>query len=246
MPIEKGKKITEYITKIGKTAQTSYYQVNFSGLGESLKEYLNDSGVDMNFITREAGLRCSSASLPGSSLATLNIDGNFMGVQETMAHSRIYTQMDLEFYVDRDYKIIRFFEYWIDYIAGGRESNDKKYNNYYYRMTYPRGNSGYKCDEINIYKFERDQGQELQYTFYGMFPVNLASLPVQYGNSDVLRANVTFSYERYIINQPETQSTSSSGEKKPTPPTPSTSPAQPRGGSRPLLTSGTRILSDRN
>ena len=68
-------------------------------------------------------------------------------------------------------------------------------------MTYPRDSvSGYKCDKIDIYKFERDQGSELQYTFYGMFPVNLSSLPVQYGNSDTLRMNVTFSYERYIKN----------------------------------------------
>ena len=37
----------------------------------------------------------------------------------------------------------------------------------------------------------------MQYTFYGMFPVNLSSLPVQYGNSDTLKMNVTFSYERY-------------------------------------------------
>jgi hypothetical protein len=200
MPIEKGKKITEYITKIGRVAQTSHYQVNFSGLKPDLMDYLNKKGVDKNFITREVGIRCSSASLPGSSLATLNIDGNYMGVQERMAHSRIYTQMDLEFYVDRDYKMIRFFDCWMDYIAGGKSLRDKRQDNYYYRMTYPRGvegKGGYKCDTIDIYKFERDQGPELQYTFYGMFPVNLSSLPVQYGNSDTLKMNVTFSYERY-------------------------------------------------
>ena len=201
MPIERGKKITEYITKIGRMAQTSHYQVNFSGLKTDLMTYLNNKGVDSDFITREAGLRCSSASLPGSSLATLNIDGNYMGVQERMAHSRIYTQIDLEFYVDRDYKMIKFFDCWIDYIAGGKTSEDKESDDYFYRMTYPKDSaSGYKCDKIDIYKFERDQGSELQYTFYGMFPVSLSSLPVQYGNSDTLRMNVTFSYERYIKN----------------------------------------------
>ena len=214
MPIERGKKITEYITKIGRMAQTSHYQVNFSGLKTDLMTYLNNKGVDSDFITREAGLRCSSASLPGSSLATLNIDGNYMGVQERMAHSRIYTQIDLEFYVDRDYKMIKFFDCWIDYIAGGNKPEDKESDDYFYRMTYPRDSaSGYKCDKIDIYKFERDQGSELQYTFYGMFPVNLSSLPVQYGNYDTLRMNVTFSYERYIKNINESKQEKIKAEK---------------------------------
>ena len=65
-------------------------------------------------------------------------------------------------------------------------------------MKYPReSDSGYKCDKITIVKFENDSGKEMKYTFYGMFPINLSSVPVQYGGSDVLRMNVTFSYERY-------------------------------------------------
>jgi hypothetical protein len=206
------KKITDYVSTIANVAQTSHYQVNFLGLSQntSLMNYLDVQGVDKDFISREAGLRCSSASLPGSSLATASIEGNFQGVQEKMAHSRIYTQLDLEFYVDRDYKMVRFFDCWIDYIAGGNtsvfnygDSAQKLKPNYYYRMTYPRGEKGYKCDSVTITKFEIDDGPELQYTFFGMFPVNVTSIPVQYGNSDVLRMNVTFNYERYVKMKPK-------------------------------------------
>ena len=101
------KKITDYVSTIANVAQTSHYQVNFSGLKPNLLDYLKKQGVDGDFISREAGLRCSSASLPGSSLATASIEGNYQGVREKMAHSRIYTQLDLEFYVDRDYKMVR-------------------------------------------------------------------------------------------------------------------------------------------
>ena len=89
---------------------------------------------------REAGLRCSSASIPGSSLATASIAGNYMGVQEKMVHSRIFTEMSLEFYVDRDYKIIKLFEYWMDYITNGSESGNVRKSDagYFYRMKYPR------------------------------------------------------------------------------------------------------------
>lgn len=199
MPVEK-RKITDYITEIGRSAQTSHYLVNFDGLSTNLMEYLNDKGVDKDFIHRKSGLRCSGASLPGSSLATASIEGNFQGVQEKMAHSRIYTQLDLEFYVDRDYKMIRFFDCWMDYIISGDErfAPDIDNQNYYYRLKYPIDpKSGYKCDKTTIVKFENDSGSEMKYTFFGMFPVNVSSVPVQYGNSDVLRMNVTFNYERY-------------------------------------------------
>tara|TARA_B100000287_G_scaffold275192_1_gene259223 strand:- start:742 stop:1164 length:423 start_codon:yes stop_codon:yes gene_type:complete len=74
-------------------------------------------------------------------------------------------------------------------------------------MKYPReSDSGYKCDKIKIIKFEPSQGKELEYTFYGAFPINFSSTPVQYGSSDVLRANVTFNYERYIAGKETSKS----------------------------------------
>ena len=69
------------------------------------------------------------------------------------------------------------------------------------RMRYPRGDSGYKCDKTKIVKFNVDYRSEIEYTFFGLFPINLSSTPVQYGSSDVLRTNVTFSYERYIAGK---------------------------------------------
>jgi len=198
------KRITDYVSTIAHVAQTSHYQVFFGGLSSQLTNFLESKEVDNRFIIEESGLRCSSASIPGSSLATASINGNYMGVQEKMVHSRIFTEMSLEFIVDRDYKIIKFFEFWMDYITNGSENNNirKTRDGYFYRMRYPRGSdSGYKCNKIKIVKFEPSQGKELEYTFYGAFPINFSSTPVQYGSSDVLRANVTFNYERYIAGK---------------------------------------------
>lgn len=203
------KRITEYVSTIANVAQTSHYQVFFSGLTNELTSFLGTKEVDNRFIIEEAGLRCSNASIPGSSLATASIAGNYMGVQEKMVHSRIFTEMSLEFYVDRDYKIIKFFEYWMDYITNGSEKGNARKSDagYFYRMKYPRDSeSGYKCDKIKIIKFEPSQGKELEYTFYGAFPINFSSTPVQYGSSDVLRANVTFNYERYIAGKETSKS----------------------------------------
>ena len=97
----------------------------------------------------------------------------------------------------------------MDYITNGSEGGDVRKSDagYFYRMKYPRElDKGYKCDKIKIVKFEPSQGKELEYTFYGAFPINFSSTPVQYGGSDVLRANVTFNYERYIAGKETSKS----------------------------------------
>ena len=200
------KKISEFKPLLTNVAQTSHYQVFFDGLSSDLFTFLGQKNVDRRFITQNSGLLCSAASIPGSALATSDIFGNFTGVQEKFAHTRIFSEMSLEFYVDKNYKMIKFFEHWMDYIASGSErrritSFSKASPGYFYRMRYPKGNSGYKCDKTKIVKFNVDYRKEIEYTFIGMFPINLASTPVQYGNSDVLKVNCTFNYERYIAGE---------------------------------------------
>ena len=200
------KKISDFKPILTNVAQTSHYQVFFDGLSPDLFTFLGQKNVDRRFITENSGLLCSAASIPGSALATSDIFGNFTGVQEKFAHTRIFSEMSLEFYVDKDYKMIKFFEHWMDYISSGSEkrritSFSKASPGYFYRMRYPKGNSGYKCDKTKIVKFNVDYKKEIEYTFIGMFPINLASTPAQYGNSDVLKVNCTFNYERYIAGE---------------------------------------------
>ena len=140
------KKIADIKPILTNVAQTSHYQVFFDGLSPDLFSFLGSKGVNKRFITENAGLLCSQASIPGSQLATTDIFGNFTGVQEKFAHSRIFSELQLEFYVDKDYKTIKFFEHWVDYIASGSENSSVRKSDvgYFYRMKYPRGSSGYK------------------------------------------------------------------------------------------------------
>ena len=59
-------------------------------------------------------LMCSEASLPGSSLATMEINNDFTGVTERYAHRKVFDdRLDLTFYVDAsEYLPIQFFETW--------------------------------------------------------------------------------------------------------------------------------------
>ena len=189
----KPRRISDFKPTLTNLAQTSHYQLSFGGLPLGLRQHLNVRGLDYRFITETSGLLCSNAVLPGSANAIANIRGNFTGVVENMSHARIFTEIVLEFYVDREYKALKFFEHWIEFIANG-SGEDQSKKNYYFRMEYP---DDYKTYGAKLVKFDRDYKEEMQYNFYGLFPRNLSNTPVKYEGSEVLKVSVSMAFDRY-------------------------------------------------
>lgn len=197
MPAPRPKKISAFKPLFTNLAQSSHYQVVFGGLSGSLRSYLRLRGIDYRFIDESVGLLCSSASIPGSSFATSDIVGNYTGVSEKMAHTRTFTQIDLEFYVDSSYRTLKFIEHWMEFISSG--SGELPYKEgYHFRMRYPEE---YKCNSTRIVKFDRDYSKYIEYTFYGLFPLSLSSTSISYETSTVLKATASFNYERYVCGR---------------------------------------------
>ena len=190
-----------------KVATTNHYEVFFSGFGalKELRGYIrrNEPSVSNHFITRDLGLLCNAAELPATSFATAQIEGNRMGMVEKFAHSRVFTDTSMTFYVDSDYRTLKFFEMWHEFIASGSMTPtggraDPSHVAYYHRMKYP---SEYKIDTMRIQKFNKDHFRSVEYTFLNAFPVNVSSMPVQYDGNSVLECQVTFAYDRYYFGK---------------------------------------------
>ena len=168
-------------------------------------------------------LACSEASLPGSSLATLELTGDRTGVTERHVHRRMFDdRIDLTFYVDADnYLPIRAFEFWKEYITGGNTTTELAAANHFYRMKYPDdyitgagGKTGGGGGELRVVKFERDSdgsfrgnngivnGSQngLTYNFVRAFPIAVASMPISYEASSLLKCTVSMTYIRYTIS----------------------------------------------
>ena len=143
--------------KLGKLSITNQYQVNFSSLKKTITDYLESIGIDnaKDFLSRDAGILCSEASLPASAFATGEVKDNFMGIPQEFAHTRLYTDIDFTFYVDQDYTLLRIFEGWMDYIASGADTDGigLGQRGFYRRFKYP---NDYKCDTMSITKFEKN------------------------------------------------------------------------------------------
>lgn len=206
--LPKGIGRNQAVEVFGNVAQTNYYLLNFSGfqeqgpLGELTNHLKTNFGVDAKEVLEKTGIMCSEATLPGSSLATAEVKDNFMGIPQEYAHTRLYTDIDFTFYVDRNYTNLKFFEGWIDYIASGSqgpvEGASVYSSNYYRRMRYP---DSYKCSSMFITKFERDiEGPTITYQFINAFPKLVTAVPVSYGGADILRVSASFNYDRYIVN----------------------------------------------
>jgi len=188
--------------KLGKLSLTNQYQVNFSSLKKTITDYLESIGIDnaKEFLSRDAGLLCSDASLPASAFATGEVKDNFMGIPQEFAHTRLYTDIDFTFYVDEDYTMLRVFEGWMDYISSGADADGVGVGQrgFYRRFKYP---NDYKCDTMSITKFEKNIERTLLYEFVNAFPKSITSLPVTYGAADLLKVTVSFNYDRYVMTR---------------------------------------------
>ena len=186
--------------KLGKLSITNQYQVNFSSLKKTITDYLELNGIDnaKEFLSRDAGLLCSDASLPASAFATGEVKDNFMGIPQQFAHTRLYTDIDFTFYVDEDYTMLKVFEGWMDYISSGADdSTIQEDRAFYRRMRYP---DSYKCNTMYINKFEKNFKRTMRYRFVNVFPKSMSTIPVTYGPADILKVSVSFNYDRYIVN----------------------------------------------
>ena len=190
-----------------KLSLTNQYQVYISGINDGLRGYLRKNhGVRNYWINENVGLMCNEATLPTSSFATAEVKDNYHGINQQFAHTRMYVDTDFTFYVDKKYQMIRFFEGWMDYVAGDNNNQiPEEDNRYYRRFNYPSGKNGYKSDNLTVTKFERDPAWKryslLTYKFWNVFPKSMTSMPVTYGPADLLKVTITFAYDRYIVNK---------------------------------------------
>ena len=175
---------------------TNLYQVDVTLDNQTLLSAINQlTGIRQDWFLRNVGIACYDATLPTSSLATAEVKDNFQGINQQFAHTRFYTDSSFSFYIDKDYRVLLFFEAWMDYISNGANVSEDD-NRFYRRFRYP---NTYKCDGLQITKFDKNLDKKITYQFKNAFPKAMQSIPVSYGTAELLKVTVTFAYDRYIL-----------------------------------------------
>ena len=115
-------------------------------------------------------LLASEAMLPGTSMSVAQEIGSRQGIRERFATQRSYTDISISFFLSNDYKILKLFQEWMNFInplyvtqdgvkhtqgySGGYPNYGERYA--FHRQRYPYE---YKRN-IQITKFERDYKPE--------------------------------------------------------------------------------------
>ena len=187
---------------VGRPSVDTQYQAIFSfGNYQNWLESTNPigrsrtNGLDFR---EKMSIMCTEAELPGTSFETNLAVGHHQGIQEEFPSLRNFPPLNLTFYVDADHVILEVLETWMTFI-NPIEVGMKRNFNAFGRFNYPED---YK-EIMHITKFERDAFQESRsklssYEFVNVFPKNMTSMRVAYGDTNVLRLSVTFVYDRFF------------------------------------------------
>ena len=206
----------DFTDSIGRPSLDTLYQVVFSfGNYETwLQSYGPENGTFAQGGFREKlSIMCAEAEIPGTSFQTSLAVGHHQGIQEEFPNIRTFPPLNLTFYVDADHVILEVFESWMTYI--NPITNAKRNVNAYGRFNYPED---YK-EILHITKFERDTFLDelpdkttppqlprksttrlTSYEFVNVWPTNMTSMRVAYGDTNVLRCSVQFAYDRFFTS----------------------------------------------
>ena len=200
---------------VARPSLDTFYQVTFSfgkadiWLGSDGFRQLSGSSRLLPNTKRSQGrtykdkmsILCTQAEIPGTSFQTSLAVGHHQGIQEEFPNLRTFPPLNLTFYLDADMVVLEVLEKWMTYI---NPIADKRNLNAYGRFNYPED---YK-EIIHLTKFERDtfiefkdpQSKLTTYEFVNVWPVNLTSMRVAYGNSNVLKCSVQLAYDRFFAD----------------------------------------------
>jgi len=198
---------------VARPSLDTYYQVNFSfgNFDKWLSDVDNASGPNSAKRTQARGfqrkmsLLCTQAEIPGTSFVESTVVGHHQGIQESFPQLRNYPPLNLVFYVDADHVVLEVLETWMSYI-NPIQTNQRNINAYS-RFNYP---DDYK-EIIHLSKFERDtfiddrskgdySTRVTNYEFVNVWPSNLTSMRLAYGDSNVLKCNIQFLYDRFFTS----------------------------------------------
>ena len=191
---------------VARPSLDTLYEVNFSfgnyqtWLGQTPSKS-RTQGTDF---MKKMSVMCTQAELPGTSFVPSTAIGHHQGIQEEFPNLRNFPPLNLVFYCDADQVILQVLESWMSYINPIFSGNQRD-RSAFTRFNYPED---YK-EIIHITKFEKDTFEKksrfatytsvmTQYEFVNVWPTNLTSMRVAYGDSNVLRCNVQFAYDRFF------------------------------------------------
>lgn len=170
-------KLNDFISQVKTNglARTNRYVVYFNLPWES------DSAL------RDVLLFCDQVQLPGTNYNTA--DMRTFGETRKAPYERLYEDINMSFYVDKEMKNKIMFDYWLNQIQDPWTRNFNYYDDYVTDIVI----------EVQDLKDQSRYGIKL----YEAYPKSIGAVQLDYAGKDVMKISVNFAYKYYHIGSKE-------------------------------------------
>jgi hypothetical protein len=150
---------------------------------------------------RTIQLFCDQTQLPGVSLGTAQVRS--YGEFREVPYEKLYESVTMNFYVDKQLTVKYLFDSWMDLV---QNTNNKNFN-------YP---NTYMSNEVNIIVEDIQGASRYIVTLHRCYPKAVAPIQLDYSSKDVMKLQVTFSYQYSTYEQTLRQGDDSASAIEPT------------------------------
>lgn len=136
---------------------------------------------------RDTLLFCDQVQIPGTNFNTS--DMRTFGEIRKAPYERLYEDINMSFYVDKEMKNKVMFDYWLNQIQNPWTRNFNYYDDYVTDIVI----------EVQDLKDQSRYGIKL----YEAFPKSIGAIQLDYAGKDIMKMSVNFAYKYYHIGSKE-------------------------------------------
>jgi hypothetical protein len=139
-------------------------------------------------------LRCETVTIPGQNFFTQEIKRYGYGQIEKKPYLPAFNPMRMVFLVDRNAKVIEFFNDWVNLIVNhDMEGNVGGFNND--ELYLVNHKNKYICPVIRIYVYDEFNEQTMECNMYDCFPLTMSDFDTTWtSQNDPIRLTVTMQF----------------------------------------------------
>lgn len=154
-------------------ARTNYYDVTFA------KPQVVASSLYDNITLNRILLFCDQVQLPGLTMSTTPI--RTFGEVREMPYEKLYDNITMSFYVDKEMKVKLFFDEWINGIQNPWTRTFAYYEQY--------------TTDIKVIAYDVANNSRYLVTLYEAYPKVITPVQMDYASKDIMRIQVTMQYK---------------------------------------------------
>lgn len=143
---------------------------------------INNPAVNDTDVGRLTSLYCEQTSLPGLTIASQPV--RTFGEQREVVYDRTFDTINLNFILDRQFKVKSYFDAWMNRIIDPNSRLVGYYSSY--------------ATEIRIRALDVQSSAMYETILYEAYPKTIGAVALDSNSKDIARLQVTFAYKYHI------------------------------------------------